>query len=261
MYRRYLKFDYSNVSGLLVTALFALTVPTSAQVANTPQTSSTRKWEITDNSFLVEEAFNQEAGVFQNILTWTRGRNGTWNGGFTQEWPAPGMAHQFSYSVPFSSTGEAAGIGDVLLNYRYQLREETGGGPAISPRLSLIVPTGREADGLGSGTAGLDVNVPASKQFRDFYLHANVGYTWLPDVQRTTHVAGSGIWRVAPMFNLMLEGVVAFDESVTVSPGFRRGWNFGDRQLVIGVAAPITRADGRSTAALLTYFSYELPFR
>ena len=256
-----MKFDYSNVSGLLVTALFALTVPTSAQVANTPQTSSTRKWEITDNSFLVEEAFNQEAGVFQNILTWTRGRNGTWNGGFTQEWPAPGMAHQFSYSVPFSSTGEAAGIGDVLLNYRYQLREETGGGPAISPRLSLIVPTGREADGLGSGTAGLDVNVPASKQFRDFYLHANVGYTWLPDVQRTTHVAGSGIWRVAPMFNLMLEGVVAFDESVTVSPGFRRGWNFGDRQLVIGVAAPITRADGRSTAALLTYFSYELPFR
>ena len=80
------------------------------------------------------------------------------------------------------------------------------------------MPTGREADGLGSGTAGLDVNLPASKQFRDVYLHANVGYTWLPDVQRTTHVAGSGIWRVAPMFNLMLEGVVVFGESATVSP-------------------------------------------
>jgi hypothetical protein len=46
-----------------------------------------------------------------------------------------------------------------------------------------------------------------------------------------------------------------------VSPGFRRGWNFGEHQLVIGAAVPITRADGRSTAALLTYFSYELPFR
>ena len=33
-------------------------------------------WEITDNSFLVEEAFNQEAGVVQNIFTWTRGRDG-----------------------------------------------------------------------------------------------------------------------------------------------------------------------------------------
>ena len=93
------------------------------------------------------------------------------------------------------------------------------------------------------------------------YAHANAGYTWLPDVQKTAHVAGSGIWRVAPMLNVMLEGVVAFGESTTLSPGFRRGWNLGERQLVIGVAAPITRADGRSTAALLTYFSYELPFR
>ena len=254
--------DCADILAVLLTvglSILGLCVRVEAQTSPAPATGS--KWEIVDNSFLVEEAFNQEAGVVQHILTWTRGRNGTWNGSFTQEWPAPGMAHQFSYSVPFSRTGQAAGIGDILLNYRYQLREETGGGPAISPRLSLIVPTGREADGLGSGTAGLDVNVPASKQFRDFYLHANVGYTWLPDVQRTTHVAGSGIWRVAPMFNLMLEGVVAFDESVTVSPGFRRGWNFGDRQLVIGVAVPITRADGRSTAALLTYFSYELPFR
>ena len=41
--------------------------------------------------------------------------------------------------------------------------------------------------------------------------------------------------------------------------GFRRGWNFGE--LVIGLALPITRVDGRSTGALLTYFSYELPFR
>ena len=222
---------------------------------------ASRKWEITDNSFLVEEAFNQEAGVVQNIFTWTRARNGTWNGSFTQEWPAPGMTHQLSYSVPFSSTGEAAGIGDVLLNYRYQLRTETEGGPAISPRFSVILPTGRQADGLGGGAAGVQFNLPASKQLGNFYVHANVGHTWVPAVQQTSQAAASGIWRVAPMLNLMLEGVVAFGESTTLSPGFRRGWNFGERQLVIGVAAPVTRADGRSTAALLTYFSYELPFR
>ena len=239
--------------------LLATAVRVDAQVPS--PTDASRKWEITDNSFLVEEAFNQEAGVVQNIFSWTRGRHGTWSGSFTQEWPAPAMKHQLSYSIPFASTGDAAGVGDVLLNYRYQLREETAGGPAISPRVSVILPTGREADGLGGGTAGLDVNLPASKQFGDVYVHANVGYTWLPDVQRTAHVAGSGIWRVAPMFNLMLEGVVNVDESVTLSPGFRRGWNFGDRQVVIGLALPVTRAEGRSTAALLTYFSYELPFR
>ena len=256
-----MKFDYSNISGLLITALFASAVPTAAQVAGTAQTSSARKWEITDNSFLVEEAFNQEAGVVQNILTWTRGRDGTWDGSFTQEWPAPGMTHQISYTLPFSSTGQAAGIGDVLLNYRFQLRTETEGGPAISPRFSVILPTGREADGLGGGTAGLQLAFPASKQFGDFYLHGNAGYTWRPGVQRTPYAGASGIWRAAPMFNLMLEAVVGFDDYVTVSPGFRRGWTFGERQLVIGVAVPLTRADGRSTAAVLTYFSYELPFR
>lgn len=250
------------MAALFVVTLFAPVAPAAAQsppaanAANAP-----RKWEVLDNSFLVEEAFNQEAGVVQNILTWTRGRDGMWNGSFTQEWPAPGMAHQFSYTLPFSSTGQAAGIGDVLLNYRFQLREETAHGPAIAPRFSVILPTGREADGLGSGTAGLQVNIAASKQFGDLYLHANAGYTWVPDVLRTPQMAGSGIWRAAPMLNLMLEAVVAFDESVTVSPGFRRGWNFGERQLVIGLAAPISRADGRTTAALLTYLSYELPFR
>jgi hypothetical protein len=230
----------------------------AAQPAATADPS--RKWEITDNSFLVEEAFNQEPGVFQNIFTWTRERDGAWEAAFTQEWPAPNMTHQLSYTVPFGGTDVARGIGDVMLNYRYQLRTESARGPAVSPRLSVILPTSRES-GLGSGAAGLQFNLPISKQFGDLYVHANAGQTWLPDVQQTTSVAGSGIWRIRPMVNLMLESVVEFGESVTVSPGVRGGWTLGERQLVVGAAVPFTRADGRSTAAILAYFSYELPFR
>jgi hypothetical protein len=233
--------------------------PALAQSASAADSS--RKWEILDNSFLVEEAFNQESGVVQNIFTWTRAREGAWDAGFTQEWPALSMTHQLSYTVPFAGTGPVRGFGDVFLNYRYQWRTESARGPAISPRLSIILPTGREADGLGSGVVGLQINVPASKQFGDLYLHANAGYTWLPDVQRTPHVAGSGIWRVSPMVNLMLEAVLEFDEALTLSPGVRRGWNFGEHQLVLGAAVPVIRAGGRTTAAILTYFSYELPFR
>ena len=243
----------------LTVAVLLTCVRAGAQPAAPPDRS--RKWEITDNSFLIEESFNQEAGVVQNILTWTRARDGAWNASVTQEWPAPGMTHQLSYTLSYAHTGEASGFADTLLNYRYQLRTESAGGPAISPRLSLILPTGRERDGLGSGTAGLQFNLPASKQFGDIYLHGNAGYTWVPALQRTTTIGGSAIWRVAPMLNLMLESVAALGESATISPGFRRGWNFGERQLVIGLAVPITHADGRSTAALLTYFSYELPFR
>jgi hypothetical protein len=240
-------------------AFVSMAANAGAQAANPSDPS--RKWEITDNSFLVEEAFNQEPGVVQNIFTWTRSRDGGWAANFTQEWPAPRMTHQLSYTLAYASTGDARGISDTLINYRFQLRTETAGGPAISPRLSLILPTGRESAGLGGGSAGLQVNIPASKQFGDLYLHVNAGYTWVPDSQQTTNVAASGIWRVAPMLNLMLEGVIAFDAAATLSPGVRGGWNFGDQQLVVGLAAPITRAGGRWTPALLTYLSYELPFR
>ena len=54
-------------------------------------------FRITDNSFLVEEAFNQEKGVFQNIFGMTR-IGGTLAATFTQEWPVPAKAHQLSYT-------------------------------------------------------------------------------------------------------------------------------------------------------------------
>jgi hypothetical protein len=241
--------------------ILALLAQCDGAAAQSAAPNAAQKWEIIDNSFLVEEAFNQEAGVFQNIFTWARSRDGSWDAAFTQEWPAPNMAHQFSYTLGFSHAGSATGVGDVLLNYRYQLRAESARGPALSPRVSLILPTGREADGLGSGVTGLQINMPASKQFGNLYLHANAGYTWLPNVEGAPRVAGGGIWRAAPMVNLMFESVLEFDQSVTVSPGIRGGWNFGDHQLVVGAAVPFTRADGSTTAAILTYFSYELPFR
>lgn len=237
-------------------ALLVVVRPAAGQAAD-----PSRKWEILDDSFLIEESFNQERGVFQNIFSWTRYRGGPWEASFTQEWPVPGVTHQLSYTLPFASTGEARGLGDVLLNYRYQLREETKSGPAVSPRVSLILPTGRANDRIGDAAIGLQINVPASKQFGDLYIHANGGFTWRRDVQRTAHGGGSAIWRAAPMLNLMLEALVDTDQSATVSPGFRCGWNFGDHQLVVGAAIPFIYERGDTTAALLTYFSYELPFR
>ena len=42
---------------------------------------------IMDNSFLIEEAYNQEEGVVQHINTFMRQRHGDWLYTFTQEWP------------------------------------------------------------------------------------------------------------------------------------------------------------------------------
>ena len=56
---------------------------------------------IQDNSFLVEEAYNQERGVVQHISTFSRMWNSRdWTYSFTQEWPGPrNWRHQFSYTL------------------------------------------------------------------------------------------------------------------------------------------------------------------
>jgi hypothetical protein len=73
------------------------------------------------------------------------------------------------------------------------------------------------------------------------------------------------------MFHLMLESVALFDESLdvsgktrntifTLSPGFRCGWNVGEKQLVAGFALPVSWTSGESDTGAFLYFSYELPF-
>ncbi len=74
-YRTHLNFDYSNILRLgVATACSLLAAGIRVDAQSPAAADSSRKWEITDNSFLVEEAFNQEAGVVQNIFTWTRGQ-------------------------------------------------------------------------------------------------------------------------------------------------------------------------------------------
>jgi hypothetical protein len=245
--------------------------------------ASNAPFQILDNSFLVEEAFNQERGIFQNIFGFQRD-SGLWDVAFTQEWPAPSQQHQLSYTVPFSGLAGETGPGDVMINYRYQALMEDPGHPAFSPRLSVILPTG--ADGFTGNALGFQVNLPVSKQRGDVYWNANAGVTWYPNAKSspgvsdsgrvsllTPHVSGSAIYRLRPMFNLMLESVLDFEQvaepdgttrretAFTLSPGARGGWNLGDHQLILGAAVPITWVESDASAGILLYLSYELPFR
>ena len=247
-----------------------------------PPPSPSAPFEILDNSFLVEEAFNQPRGVFQNIFGFQRNR-GAWDFAFTQEWPVSSQQHQLSYTVPFSGVAGDTGIGDVMLNYRYQLLTEDPGLPAVSPRLSVILPTGTDA--FTQDAFGIQVNLPVSRQQGNFYVHVNAGTTWYPRASvtpgvsgaervslTTPHLAASGIYRLRPLFHLMLESVLEFEQTVdasgakrraaafTLSPGGRGGWNLGDHQLILGAAVPITWVDSESSAGVLLYLSYELPF-
>ena len=256
--------------------------------AQTPADSvETSPFGIADNSFLVEEAFNQEAGIFQNIFVFERSGPRGWNAGFVQEWPVTSIRHQVSYTLNFARDGGAARFSDTAINYRYQLWMEEPGRPAFSPRLSLLLSRDDGGTGLDEGSIGLEMNLPFSKRVGATYFHWNGGVRWYPHVWTgsrllpveadhvaltTPFAAGSAIVAVRPMFNLMLEAVVESEESVfgrnrteretifTILPGARGGWNLGDAQLVLGVAVPFVRQSGDTDTGILGYLSYELPF-
>jgi len=236
-------------------------------------------FEILDNSFLVEEAFNQEPGIFQNIFGVRATDGDGWEAAFTQEWPLFTQTHQFSYTVGALGGDGAAGMADLMINYRWQAAMESASFPAFSPRVSLILATGDADRGFGSGGPGWQVNLPFSKQFGDTYIHWNAGFTHIPSADVGTvehnllspHVALSGIYRLRPMFNVMLESVVEWEHlvegdakrheaAVTLSPGFRTGWNVGDTQTIVGFAVPVSITGDSTSAGVFGYFSYELPF-
>ncbi len=276
--------------------------------ASTP-TASRPVDGIRDNSFLVEEAYNQEAGVVQHI--WTarfaadhRGEaNGrSWDLSFTQEWPVFEQTHQLSYTVPYSFLDENAenesGIGDFLINYRYQALMDEGATPAFSPRLSLVLPSGDDERGFGTGEVGYQVNLPVSKTISDrAYVNFNAGLTYHPDVVLklsdgrraesrdllSFNVGASGIYAVTDTVHLMLE--VAWNssegleerqprgrrrrpdarrdrvEEVVISPGVRWAINApGDLQIVPGVAFPIGLSEAAPDYGVFFYLSIEHPF-
>jgi DtxR family Mn-dependent transcriptional regulator len=279
----------SKVLVQAVTALLVAVVSTAALAQSpppapspTPQVPNSEPFAIADNSFFVEEAFNQETGIFQNIFGATI-LDGTWTTGFTQEWPIRSQSHQFSFTLAYADTGPGDGFGDTLINYRYQALMEGPGRPAFSPRVSLVLPFGSTSKGLGNGSFGLQFNLPFSKQVGDVYWHWNAGLTWLPQAElesdaddtaslEVPFLAGSGIYRLRPMFHLMLESVVSFAETrvpgateretlFTLSPGVRGGWDLGDKQLILGFAAPITWGANETEPGAFVYLSYELPFK
>jgi hypothetical protein len=160
--------------------LIILTFFFSAAFINAQQYSPA----IEDNSFFIEEAYNQESGVIQHIFNGIYSSEKNFELLFTQEMPVGSEYHQFSYSINYLSfnSGSLNGIGDLMLNYRYQLtgREDWA---AVSPRISLIIPVGERNSELGTDKIGYQFNLPVSKRLSEhFALHFNAGITLFPEI-------------------------------------------------------------------------------
>jgi hypothetical protein len=239
---------------------------------------------IQDNSFLIEEAYNQEAGVIQHINTFARTRAGAWGYSFTEEWPVLGQRHQASVTFTALRPEDVnAGVGDLALNYRLQAIGSGDTRVAFAPRLSVLLPTGDESRGLGAGGAGVQVNLPVSVVLLEkLVTHLNVGGTYVPSAKDVTGAEGTStqlaagpslIFLAHPNFNVMLEALYTTTEialaagsvrteTFTLNPGVRGAINFkSGLQIVPGVSMPIGVGPSRRERAVFFYLSFEHPFR
>jgi hypothetical protein len=244
---------------------------------------------IMDNSFLIEEAYNQEPGVVQHIFNAVYGMNKiigpethALNLSFTQEWPVFSQTHQFSYTIPYgflwNNGQESDALGDVLLNYRYQAYLDEKSLTAFAPRFTLVLPTGSVVEGFHEGVLGYQFGLPFSTTIGDrWFVHANAGLTYLPRAVAASNgdflrygLGASTIYCISHRFNLMVEwignwseaprgnGTLFHEFSSVISPGFRYAINFqSGSQLVLGLAAPIGLTDSAPQLGAFLYLSFE----
>lgn len=239
---------------------------------------------IQDNSFLIEEAYNQERGVVQHISFFAReSKTKSWSYTFTQEWPFRGQRHQLSYTVPVLRADGSTGFGDILVNYRFQLVGREGSRVWLAPRASAILPTGSWRSGRGYGVVGLDLRLPGSFELSSWStLHLNGGITVYPSAHgasgRATLVdavaAGSLVLSPLATVNFLVEsvllnsadplgpGTTTRSTSLQLSPGIRWAHNFpSGLQIVPGAAYSFGLTEESVPDALIVYLSFEHSFR
>ena len=243
--------------------------------------------KIQDNSFLLEEAYNQEAGVVQHIQVWQYDWNSQgWVYSFTQEWPVPGQKHQLSFTIPVSHLEEGekrTGLNDIALNYRYQLlfKERI----AVAPRFSVLFPSGSYKKGMGTGSLGLQMALPESIELAEKWVtHWNLGCTYIlanhePGGSKADTFAfnygASLIYLASANLNLMCEVVggmvqmvqpetdslsspTTWTDSLIINPAFRYAFNFkSGLQIVAGLGFPIGIGPAKGQSGVLLYLSFE----
>lgn len=184
-----------KLAALIATTLTGFTIFSTAQTTSPELKSGSYLYYgqpyLEDNSMLIDEAFNQEAGIIQHISNMVVS-NKALNYSYTQEIPLVGHKHQLSFAFSYVWLKKAGhltkpmgipvltnGFGDILLSY-HPLIAGKHKWALVVPRITIIVPTGNAPSGLGNGGWGSQLNVAVTKRFsKKITAHTNTGYTYV----------------------------------------------------------------------------------
>ncbi|MFN4946854.1 MAG: hypothetical protein ACOVOF_11070 [Chryseotalea sp.] len=242
---------------------------------------------IEDNSFLIDEAFNQEKGINQYSAVFSI-QPDELTLQYTLEMPVAHNRHQVSICIPYSISRSSQlayhGVNDVSLAYQYSLTNKDDRF-LLTPGFSVQIPTGDTQLNNLTGFTGINSFVAISKRVSNkLVLHGNarIGYHKkiksvvqnTDDQQRIlsfrSQTAGvSFVWLTAQRFNLLIENVFIRDvgkiqqgnyQTAThiLNPGFRTSFHTKSTQFVFGTSCP-TRFSTKSKPemSLLFYVSIE----
>jgi hypothetical protein len=236
-----------------------------------------------DNSFLLDEAFTQPKGVWQNIVN-VYARKNDFGTSFTQQIPITDR-HQAGYTLNYSAVGSGgdSGFGDIYLHYSYAWKGKSDR-ILLMPEFTLIVPTGKNR---GYGGWGGQFTLAATKRLSPKVMtHYNIGYSYVSRADFITsgnstdrtffeedlhlqNAAASVVWYVTRRFNLMFESTGGAGKklvdthtakvfNLTLNPGFRVLFKSETAQLVPGLSIPLNFENSSfAGAGVFIYLSYE----
>ncbi len=249
-----------------------------------------------DNSFLMEEAINQDKGVMQYIsdFYFDNIRGGNFLYSFNQEIPITHLKHQLNYTIFYHvleatpTSDQNSGFGDINVGYRYMVFGKKDWAMVV-PGITLILPTGKSIKGQGIGGVGGQVSLAITKRLsHKLVTHYNFGYTFISQADRyTSTITGTPVlsyekdlrysnlgvsifWYPARKFNLFTEfisnylsdikddGSLSHTHLTTINPGFRFAIDHKFTQIVPGISLPVVFTDGNFTrTGIFFYLSIE----
>ena len=228
---------------------------------------------IEDNSFLLEEAYNQEKNEYQFIQRFDVSERGGQDYSVEFEAPITPLTHQFSFDLSHTKDDDSSqrAFGDLALNYRYQSYNHKNN--ILTQRLGVIIPTGSVEKETSNGVYGFTFVQSATLKLNEVFMnHWNIGITTYPDENLTGFLlGGSFVYLYQDNFNFLFEALYETDESVTpeggndrantlfLNPGARfayeTSWN--ETQIVPGISFPFQYTEKRFHPAILLYLSLE----